>query len=328
MDRVLNPPDLLEVSRQIFFYESEALQIVARRLDESFLRALELLERCSGKIIATGLGKSGIAARKIAATLASTGAPALFMHASEAGHGDLGVVTAGDVVLALSYSGETRELVELVPRLKLLGVPVIAITGGLQSTLAELADVTIDINLPEREWPFGLIPTASNVVTVAVGDALAVALVIKRGIKEQDFARFHPGGLLGRRLLVRVEELMHTGEALPVVHPEAGFREVLMEMTAKRLGVACVVDDDSKLKGIFTDGDLRRLLERTPNPLELSAREIMIPQPKSTNRDQLCAGALHTMETHNITSLPVLDEAGTLVGLVHIHDILKLETTR
>ncbi len=319
--------DLLEIARRVLKLEGEAIGEVSGRLGEPFLQAVRLLESCRGKVIVTGLGKSGIAAKKIAATLASTGAPALFLHAAEAVHGDMGVISSGDVAVAVSYSGETREVVELIPRFKLLGVPVMAITGNTSSTLAGLADCVLDVAVPSHPWPFGLLPTASHAASVAVGDALAVALLVSDGVQEEDFALLHPGGLLGRKLLVKVSELMHTGEALPVIGPDAGMRQVLMEMTAKRLGVTCVVDEDRHLVGIVTDGDLRRLLERSPNPLELTAEEVMTRNPKSTPPGAISAQALHLMEDHAITSLPVLDEAGTLIGVVHMHDILKLETS-
>ena len=308
--------------------ECEAMMSASERLGKAFLEAVRLLCSCRGKIIVTGLGKSGIAAKKIAATMASSGAPALFLHSAEAVHGDLGVVSKGDVIMALSYSGETQELVDLVPRFKLMGAPVIAITGNTQSTLAGLSDCVLDVHVPSHPWPFGLIPTASIAVTVAIGDALAVALLVQHGIKEEDFAFLHPGGLLGRKQLVKVKDQMHTGDELPIVSPEAGVREVLMEMTAKRLGVACVVDARNEFIGIFTDGDLRRLLERNPNPLDLTADEIITRDPKWISPEELSAKALHLMETHEITSLPVLDESRTLIGIIHLHDILKLETAR
>ncbi len=319
---------LLKIAHRLLKLESEAIKAAEDRLGEPFLQALSILEKCEGKVIVTGLGKSGIAAKKIAATLASTGEPALFMHSAEAVHGDMGVVSAGDVAICLSYSGETHELIELIPRFRLLGVPVIAMTGNMQSSLAELADCVLNVAVPSQPWPFGIIPTASNAITVAVGDALAVALLVSRGIREEDFALLHPGGLLGRRMLVRVGDLMHTGDALPIVKTDTGMRQVLMEMTAKRLGAACVVDEDRRLAGIITDGDLRRLLERTVNPLDMTAAEVMTGSPRTALAETLSVRALHDMEDHSITSLPVTDEDGRLRGLIHMHDILKLETGR
>jgi arabinose-5-phosphate isomerase len=322
-----NPQQLLAIARRVIDLEGEALALLAARLGSQFLQALDSLHACKGKIIVTGLGKSGIAAKKIAATLASTGAPSLFLHSSEAIHGDMGVISAGDVAIAISYSGETAELVELVPRMRLLGVPVIALTGKPSSSLATLSDCHLDVSVPTNEWPFGLIPTASSATTVAVGDALAIALLVRRGLHEEDFALLHPGGLLGRKMLVKVRDLMHTGEALPVIPFDAGMREAVVEMTAKRLGVTCVVDQ-GRLAGIITDGDLRRLLERNSNPFDFKASQVMIRNPKMTSPDILAAAALHEMESHSITSLPVVGADRELVGLIHIHDIVKLETTR
>jgi len=321
-------PKLLGVARRVVELELEAVGLIGERLGEPFLKALSLISRCRGKLVVTGLGKSGVAAMKIATTFSSSGAPALFLHAAEALHGELGVVTPGDTLLAVSYSGETRELNEFVPRLKMLGVSVVALTGNAASTLAGLADCVLDVSVPSHPWPFGILPTASVAATVAMGDALAVALLVSRGVSAEDFALLHPGGLIGRKLLVRVEDLMHTGAALPQVTAETGMRKVLMEMTAKLLGVACVVDDKGRLLGIITDGDLRRLLERYPNPLDLSAREAMTPNPKSISPLRLAARALHIMETHAITSLPVVDETGVVAGLIHMHDIIKMETHR
>ncbi|MFN3821960.1 MAG: SIS domain-containing protein [bacterium] len=318
----------LDVARQVLRIEIEALEHIKHRLSSSFEEAVEVLYRCRGKIVVTGLGKSGIAARKIAATFASTGAPALFLHAGEAVHGDLGVVGSEEVAVAISYSGETREVIELVPRLKLLGVSVIALTGNPQSTLAGLSDLHLDVSVPSHPFPFGIIPTASHLAAVAVGDALAISLLIKRGITENDFALLHPGGVIGRRLLVKVGDLMHIGDELPIVTPHQPMRQVLTIMTSKRLGVTCVVEGEMELVGIITDGDLRRLLERHPNPLELTAREVMTVSPKTITPEVMAVRALHKMEEYAITSLPVVDGNRRLVGLIHMHDILKLETHR
>ncbi len=323
---VVSSEDLLAVGRQVLSLECEALNLMTDRLGEAFLRALGLLRECRGKVIISGLGKSGIAGKKIAATLSSTGVPSLFLHAGEAGHGDLGVVAAGDVVIALSYSGETRELIEIIPRFKLLGVPVIALTGHPDSALGQTADVTLDVGVPHHPWPYGLLPTASNTVAVGVGDALAVALLVARGVREEDFASLHPGGLLGHKMLVKVSDHMHRGSALPLVRPNEPMAEVIIEMSAKRLGVACVVDDDGRLMGVITDGDLRRLLEREANALELTAEQVMTPKPKTTTPEMLSAAALRLMESHSITSLPVVDRSDKVIGIIHLHDIIKLET--
>ncbi len=319
---------VIDIARRLIKLECEALNGLSSRLDDNFNRAVDILYACKGKIIAIGLGKSGIAAKKLAATLASSKAPALFLHANEAVHGDMGVISAGDCAVAISYSGETYEVVRLIPHFKLLGVPVIAITGHPNSTLATAADVHLDVSVPNYDWPFGIIPTASLVASIAIGDALTIALLVKRGIKEEDFALLHPEGLLGRKVLVKVSELMHCGDRLPIVGLEANMRNVLTVITSKMLGVACVVDDEGRLVGIITDGDVRRLLERTENPLNLTAREAMTPNPKFITPDVLAARALHIMERFAITSLPVLNGDRQLIGLIHMHDILKLETIR
>ena len=318
--------EYISIAGKVLEHESLAIKEVAARLDDNFLKALQILQNCTGKVIVTGLGKSGIAAKKISATLASTGTPALFLHAAEAVHGDMGVISAGDVAIALSYSGETQELIELLPRFKLLGVPVISLTGGKSSNMANLSDCVIDVSVPNYSFPYGIIPTASNAVTVAIGDALAITLLVSKGIKEEDFALLHPGGLLGKQMLVRVADLMHSGDELPVVPPQADLRESLVEMTAKMLGTTCVAKKDGRLLGIITDGDLRRLLETSDNPLDLSASEAMTPDPKHIHPEMLSAKALHIMEKHSITSLPVVDADEKLIGLIHMHDILKLET--
>ncbi|OGR27407.1 MAG: hypothetical protein A2139_14645 [Desulfobacca sp. RBG_16_60_12] len=248
------------------------------------------------------------------------------MHAAEAAHGDMGVVSAGDVAVALSHSGETHEVLELIPRFKLLGVPVVALTGASASSLARLADCVIDVSVPFHEWPYGIIPTASSAAAVAVGDALAVCLLVMTNVRPEDFALLHPGGLLGRKMLVRVGDIMHTSAELPQVQASTPLRETLGVMTAGRLGVACVVDGASRLFGVITDGDLRRLLESRADPLKLTAGEAMTREPKSITADALTARAIYLMETHAITSLPVVDSGGALVGLLHMHDIMKLET--
>ncbi len=240
----------------------------------------------------------------------------------------MGVVSTGDTIIAISYSGETKELTDLIPRLKLLGVSVIALTGAPGSALATLADLHIDVSVPKYEWPFGLLPTSSNATAVALGDALAVALLVRRGIKAEDFAMLHPGGLLGRKMLVKVRDLMHEGAEIPLVGPDASMKQTIMEMTAKRLGAVCVADESGQLTGIFTDGDLRRLLEKTSNPFEFNVSAAMTRNPKALPPDSLAAGALRIMEEHSITTLPVVESDGKLVGIIHLHDIVKLETTR
>jgi len=320
--------DHLAIARRVLQIEQEGLATVAERIDGAFSNAVALLEQCTGKIIVTGLGKSGIAARKIAATFASTGAPALFMHSAEAIHGDMGVASQGDVAICLSYSGETAEVNALIPRLKLKGIPVISITGNRESTMAQHSDCVLDVAVPSYPFPFGLIPTASYTATVAIGDALALALMTRHGVTQEDFALLHPGGLLGQKMLVKVQDLMHTGDNLPKVLPAATMRQALVAMTSKRLGTVCVTDEDDHLLGIITDGDLRRILEKVDNPFSLSAGDVMTPNPRAIHPNALAATALHQMERRAITSLAVLDTNRQLVGLIHIHDIIKLETSR
>jgi len=324
----MNDSELLNTAATLFKLESQALLAARGRLGQPFLDAVELINRCRGKVIITGVGKSGIAGMKIAATFSSTGMPALFLHSGEAGHGDLGVVTATDVVLALSYSGETQEITALVPRLKFLGVPVIALTGSPDSAHARASDVMLDVSVPKHPWPFGILPTASNTVTVATGEALALALLVSRGIHESDFASLHPGGILGRKILVQVGDLMHAGADIPVVRTDTDMREVLIEMTEKRLGVTCVTNSDGALAGIITDGDLRRFLSEIPDPLSCKAIDAMTKNPKFVRPDILCAAALGIMEDHAITSLPVINDADELMGIIHMHDIIRMEADR
>jgi arabinose-5-phosphate isomerase len=274
-------------------------------------------------VVVTGMGKSGHVAGKIAATLASTGTPAFFLHPAEAGHGDLGMITRSDVVLALSNSGETPELVLLLPHLKRLAVPLIVLTGKSTSTLARAASVTLDVAVPEEACPLNLAPTASTTAMLAMGDALAVAVLEARGFTRQDFARSHPGGTLGRRLLLHVEDLMRTGAAVPRVSPDALLGEGLLEMSRKGLGMTVVVDRDEHVLGVFTDGDLRRALDRQIDVHTTTMRAVMTAQAKTIGPRELAAEAVHLMEVHRITALPVSDERGRLVGALNVHDLLR-----
>jgi len=303
--------------------EAEAVRALADRLDERFARALELLATCRGKIVVTGMGKSGIVCRKIAATLSSTGSPAVFLHAAEAAHGDAGVFVKGDTVVALSHSGETEEVLRLLPIIKRLALPLVAITGNLASSLARAADVALDVSVAEEACPLGLAPTASTTAALALGDALAVALLERRGFRAEDFAVLHPAGALGRRFL-RVADLMHQGDAVPKVRPEAPFRDVLTEITQKRLGITAVVDAEDRLMGVITDGDLRRALERMENIREARAAHIMTTNPKVIAKDALAAHAVAEMERHAITALFIVEEPELrLTGVIHLHDLLK-----
>ncbi|HUI26435.1 MAG TPA: KpsF/GutQ family sugar-phosphate isomerase [Candidatus Kryptonia bacterium] len=315
-------------ARRVLAVETAGIAAVADRLDQRFDDALALLQRCRGKVVVTGMGKSGLIARKIAATLASTGTPALFLHAAEALHGDSGMLARGDVVVALSYSGET-EVVQLLPFLKRLGLPLIVFTGQTRSTLARAADVVLDVAVPEEACPLGLAPTASTTAQLALGDALAVALLERRGFKTTDFAHLHPSGALGRRLL-KVEDLMHRGEAVPLVTVDTAFKETVIEMTTKRLGVTGVVDHAGALIGVVTDGDLRRALERATDVRALTARELMSSNPKTVDRSALtveasalAAEALELMDRFSITSVFIVDPSRRPQGLIHIHDLLR-----
>jgi arabinose-5-phosphate isomerase len=315
--------DALKRARRVLAIEIAALQAVRERLDARFDRAVELIAACRGKVVVTGIGKSGLICRKIAATLASTGTAATFLHAAEAVHGDFGIVGKGDVVIAVSYSGEVEEVLRLLPMFKRHDLAVIAVTGAPASTLARAADVVLDASVPEEACPLGLAPTASTTAALALGDALAVALLERNGFGEADFGALHPAGSLGRRLLT-VGELMHHGEALPLVRAETSMADTVLEISAKRLGVTGVVNDDGELIGIVTDGDLRRGLQRTPEPHRLTARDLMSANPKSIEPNALAARALAEMERHSITSLFVL-APGTRhpAGVIHLHDILK-----
>jgi len=314
---------LLAAARRALEIEARAVQLLGTRIDERFAAACRLCLECSGRIIVSGMGKSGHVAGKIAATLASTGTPAFFLHPAEASHGDLGMVTRTDVVLALSNSGETPELLLLLPHWKRLGVPLITMTGKADSTLARAANAVLDISVPEEACPLNLAPTASTTASLAMGDALAVALLEARGFTEDDFARSHPGGTLGRRLLLKVEDLMRRGADLPRVRAETALSEGLLEMSRKGLGMTAVVDAEDRLIGIFTDGDLRRALDKQIDIHRARMRDVMTAKCKTIRADELAAQGVHLMEQHRITVLPVVDEAGRLVGAFNVHDLLR-----
>jgi arabinose-5-phosphate isomerase len=317
----MTPDEILKAARRVLEVEAEAVRALAERLDDRFTRAVQLLLACQGRVVVTGIGKSGLVARKLAATLTATGTPALFLHPAEAVHGDLGMVVRGDVVVALSNSGETGELLALLPSIKRLGVPLIVLTGSLDSRLAGHGDVVLDVSVQEEACPLNLTPTASTTATLALGDALAVALLARRGISPEDVARVHPGGALGRRL-IQVEELMHRGAAVPRVREDARLAEALGEMTAKRLGCTTVVDGGGRLAGIITDGDVRRAVERG-GVLPATAGDLMTRRPKTVGRTELAAAALALMERHAITQLLVVDDDGRPDGILHLHDLLR-----
>ena len=315
----------LSTARRVLRIEAEAIAGLIERLDERFEKAVECLYACKGRVVVTGLGKSGLIGRKIAATFASTGTPSHFLHAGEALHGDLGMLMAGDVMLAVSASGETEELLGLLEPVKRLGVPLITLTADGRSTLAVASDIVIDIAVNEEACSLNLAPTASTAAAMAMGDALAVALLDRRGFKEEDFAALHPGGKLGRKLR-RVEALMHTGEKTPRVSPDAAMPEVIYEMSRKGLGLAAVTDAQGRVLGIITDGDLRRMMQKSRvNVLELTAQDCMTRNPVTIARTELAAGALRRMEERKITSILVVDDAGRLEGVVHLHDLWTLQ---
>jgi arabinose-5-phosphate isomerase len=314
----------LDLARKVLRTEADAITGLVDRIGEDFERALDLLFECRGRVIVTGMGKSGIICRKIAATLSSTGTSAWFLHPAEAIHGDLGAIREDDVVLALSHSGETGELIRLLESIRRIGAKLIAITGYSSSTLAKAADVTLDCGVTEEACPMNLVPTASTTAALALGDALAMTLLVRKGFGEEQFASFHPGGKIGRRLL-RVENAMHAGESAPVVSASTPMPDVIHEMSSKRLGMTCVVDDDGILVGIVTDGDLRRLMSRTPNVLGLTAGEAMTRGPVTISRQLLAVEALKIMETHKITSIVVADPRGFVEGVVHLHDLWRTQ---
>lgn len=313
----------LALAREVLNIEADALHSMAQRLEDGFLAAVDLILSCTGRIIVTGIGKSGHIGCKIAATLASTGTPSFFMHPAEAAHGDLGMVTTSDVILALSNSGESDEVIALLPALKRKGIPIIAMTGRPQSTLAREASVHLDAAVEKEACTLGLAPTTSTTAALALGDALAVTLLDARQFKPEDFALSHPGGSLGRRLLVHISDLMHTGEALPVVTLGTSLKDALLEMTQKGLGMTAVQAADGSLAGIFTDGDLRRTLDRTLDLAGLVIDDVMRPQPRTIAATLLATEAAKEMELRKINGLLVVNEHGRLIGALNMHDLLK-----
>jgi arabinose-5-phosphate isomerase len=315
--------DLLEIGRGIILAEAEELNLAAGRLGFEIVKAARLVQACTGRLVVSGLGKSGLIGRKIAATLASLGTPALFLHATEGSHGDLGMVRREDVGLFISHSGETREVLELLPFFRRIGAPVIAMTGNLNSRLARNADVVLDAGIRREADPLGLAPTSSTTLQLAIGDALSGMVTELRGLCPEDFALFHPGGSLGKKLLLKVDELMGTEERLPLVPDDATVKRALFEITSKGYGTALVLAPNGELEGIFTDGDLRRLLEdRGPEGLGLRVSEVMTRHPKTIEREKLAAEALSLMEKHEISVLAVV-EGKVPVGILHLHDLLK-----
>lgn len=319
----LTNDELLALASDVLAIEARAVDALRERLNEDFVAACELCLQTTGRIVVSGMGKSGHVSNKIAATLASTGTPAFFMHPAEASHGDLGMITSQDLLLAISYSGETKEVVTILPVVKRMGVKLLSITGNPKSTMAQAADVHLDVSVAEEACPLNLAPTASTTATLAMGDALAVALLKSRGFTAEDFARSHPSGILGKRLLLRVSDVMRSGDRVPAVKADVSLRDGLMEMTDKGLGMTAIVDDNLTIKGIFTDGDLRRTLDSGADIHKTKIRDVMHTDCKTTTADMLAAEALHILEENKITSLLVVDEDGKLVGALNIHDLFR-----
>ncbi|MGE0645049.1 MAG: SIS domain-containing protein [Nitrospira sp.] len=313
----------LAEGRRVLEIEARAVEALIERLDERFVKAVDVLVRCKGKVVVSGMGKSGLIGQKIAATLASTGTSSFFLHPAEGVHGDLGMLARRDVLVTISNSGETQELLQLLPFVKRLGIPVISFTGRTNSTLAKNSDVVLDVSIAEEACPMGLAPTASTTATLALGDALAVALLQKREFKEEDFARFHPGGTLGRRLLVKVRDLMHAEPDIPTVQASVGGMAAMLEMTAKKLGMTTVVDQEGLLVGVITDGDVRRCIQRGMDLVNTSAQELATADPKTIGPDELAATAVEVMERFSITTLVVTENERTIRGVIHLHDLLK-----
>lgn len=314
---------LIELARKVIRIEAEAVSKLAERIGTNFVKAVELIFSCQGRVIVSGIGKSGLIGEKIAATLRSTGTPAIFLHPAEAIHGDLGIIKREDLILCLSYSGETEEILLIIPYIKRMGGKIISLTGKVDSTLARHSDVVLDVRVQEEACPLGLAPTASTTASLAMGDALAVALIEKKGFKERDFAFLHPGGSLGRRLLLKVSDLMHTGDEIPRVYLHNKMEDMLLTITSKRLGTAVIVDEKDHLLGIFTDGDLRRLIEKNRNIFDLKISEVMTKNPKHISPESLADAAIQMMESNEITCLPVVNEKKVVIGIVHLHDLLK-----
>ena len=316
--------DHIALARKVLETEAAAILALVDRLDERFDQAVRLLLECRGRVIVTGMGKSGIIGRKIAATLSSTGTPAFFLHSAEAVHGDLGVVRSDDVVLALSYNGETGPLLRLIETVKQLRVPVIAITGDTKSTLAEAADVSLDCRVAEEACTLDLVPTASTTAALALGDALAVTLLVAKGFQQADFVKLHPGGYFGKRFM-QVKQLMHTGDQIPAVQTGTPMPDVIYEMSRKGLGMSCVVDEDGRLLGIITDGDLRRHMTGSANLLERTAADVMTRRPVTIGPDTNVGDALQVLEQRKITSIVVVDAGSRVQGVVHLHDLWRTE---
>ncbi len=315
--------DSIEKGRNVVLIEAEAIAALVSKIDKSFEKAVEMIYASKGKVIITGMGKSGLVARKIVATMISTGTAAIFLHPSDAVHGDLGIVRKEDVVICLSKSGDTEEINEILPLLRRIGVKIIAMVGNPKSHLGKNSDLVLDVSVKEEACPHDLAPTASTTATLVMGDALAVALLEKKNFTKEDFAMFHPGGNLGKQLLLKIEEIMVSGEAVPIIREDVSLSEAIYEMTSKRLGATCVVDEKGVLTGVITDGDLRRLLGRMTNVADVKAKEAMTRNPKTIRNNVLAVVALEDMERFSITQLIVVNEEHRPVGMIHLHDLVK-----
>lgn len=311
------------LAKQVVIAESQAVLELQDRIDDKFVKACSYILACKGHVIVIGMGKSGHVANKIAATMASTGTPAFFVHPGEASHGDLGMITKNDVVIAISNSGNTEEIIAILPLIQAFNIPLISLTGNAESKLAKAAQVNLDVSVRQEACHLGLIPTSSTTATLAMGDALAVALADSRGFTKDDFAKSHPGGLLGRRLLLTIDNIMHTGEAIPKITEDSFISQALLEMSTKKLGMTTIVNSQNELAGVFTDGDLRRVLDSSLDLHTTKIKEVMAKNCKTITTGSLAWNALQLMEKHNITSLVVLDQTGNIAGVVHLHDILK-----
>jgi len=313
----------IQKGKEVIRIEAKAIQDLVDRVDEQFQKVVDILFSCKGRVIITGMGKSGIIAQKIASTLTSTGSAALFLHPAEVLHGDLGAVLKEDVIICISKSGNTEEILRLIPLFRRRGVPIISILGNVNSVIAKQSDVVLNVRVKEEACPYDLVPTASTTATLVMGDALAMALFQKRGLSAEDFAQLHPGGDIGKRFLLRIDDVMRTGEDIALVKEDTPLSLVVLEITSKRLGATCVLNSDSQLVGIITDGDLRRLIERTHGIWNLKAKDVMSQNPKCVQSGVLVTKALHVMEEYSINQLIITGKGGKPVGMVHFHDLLK-----
>lgn len=314
---------LIAIAKEVIKIEADSVANLESRIDNQFVKAIETIYQSTGRVIVTGMGKSGIIARKIVATMNSTGTSAIFLHPSDAVHGDLGIIRKEDVVICISKSGDTTEVQQLLPMFKRIGVPIISLVGNMNSKLARSSDVVLDVSVKEEACPYDLAPTSSTTASLVLGDALAITLLQIRNFSKEEFALYHPGGNLGKRLLLKIEEMMITSDYVPKVKKDCSIQEVILEITSKRLGATCVIDESGKLFGIITDGDLRRMLQKNVDFSNLKAEDIMTKNPKTINKDTLAAIAIQEMESFNITQLIIIDEQSTPIGMVHLHDLVK-----